>query len=323
MQSSPAVRSAKPRDERFFRPRRLGHVNLFVNDIDRSMAFYHDVVGLQESYRRPLVKAGFLGNGNTHHDIGLVGVTGPLGHGHRAGLNHLAFELETELDLVTSYERAIAAGVTFARTADHDIAHSVYGLDPDGNSHEIYADVVADWRAQRSGIVTKPKPQWAPGMTPPVNEPRYDPHPRILRVDEAVFHPVRTTHAALVVADLDAAVEHYSRVVGLDVLLQSRTFAILGGSLGERSLSLFQSHAGRPAGFHHVGFQVAGDAELDASLVQAKTIGAEVEIAIDSGVRRAVLLRDPDGILLQLYVDRGQPIASLARLPEDVVLYLA
>jgi catechol 2,3-dioxygenase len=323
MQISPAVKSAKPRHDRFFRPRRLGHVNLFVSDLDRSMAFYHDVIGLQESYRRPLVKAGFLGNGNTHHDIGLVDITGPLGHGHRVGLNHIAFELETELDLVTSYERAIAAGVTFARTADHDIAHSVYGLDPDGNSHEIYADVVADWRSQRSGIVTKPKPQWTPGMTPPVQEPRYDSHPEILQVDEAVFHPVRATHAALVVADLEAAVQHYSRVVGLEVLLQSRTFAILGGSLGERSLSLFQSHVGRPPGFHHVGFQVAGDAQLDASLVHARTIGVEVEATIDSMVRRTVLLRDPDGILLQLYVDRDQPIASFARLEDDVVLYLA
>ena len=34
------------------------------------MAFYHDVVGLQESYRRPLVKAV---PGSAHHDIGLVG----------------------------------------------------------------------------------------------------------------------------------------------------------------------------------------------------------------------------------------------------------
>jgi catechol-2,3-dioxygenase len=68
---------------------------------------------------------------------------------------------------------------------------------------------------------------------------------------------------------------------------------------------------------------VAGDAQLDASLVHARTIGVEVEATIDSMVRRTVLLRDPDGILLQLYVDRDQPIASFARLEDDVVLYLA
>jgi catechol 2,3-dioxygenase len=127
----------------------------------------------------------------------------------------------------------------------------------------------------------------------------------------------------VVVADLELAVQHYTRLVGLDVLLQSRTFAILGGSLGERSLSLFQSHTGRPPGFHHGGFQVASDGELDASLVHAKAIGVEVEATIDCVVRRAVLVRDPDGILLQLYVDRDQSIASFARLEEDAVLYLA
>jgi len=112
-------------------------------------------------------------------------------------------------------------------------------------------------------------------------------------------------------------------VVGLDVLVQGRTFAILGGSLGERSLSLFQSRLGQPVGFHHAGFQLASDAELDSSLVRAKTVGVEVEVVIDSPVRRAALLRDPDGILLQFYVDRDQPVASFARLEDDAVLYLA
>ena len=60
----------------FFRARRLGHANLFVTDVERSLDFYNRVVGIEEVYRKaaptdlqgPAV-GGFLSNGNTHHDI--------------------------------------------------------------------------------------------------------------------------------------------------------------------------------------------------------------------------------------------------------------
>ena len=57
-----------------FRPRRLGHVNLTVSDLERSMAFYTRVLGIEEVRREPDIKAGFLSNGNTHHDVALVEV---------------------------------------------------------------------------------------------------------------------------------------------------------------------------------------------------------------------------------------------------------
>lgn len=54
------------------KPRRLGHVNLFVSDLERSMAFYENVAGFHEIFREPDIQAGFLSNGNTHHDFGLI-----------------------------------------------------------------------------------------------------------------------------------------------------------------------------------------------------------------------------------------------------------
>ena len=59
-------------DQVCFRPRRLGHANLYVSELERSMAFYNQVVGLEEVVREPAIHAGFLSNGNTHHDIGMV-----------------------------------------------------------------------------------------------------------------------------------------------------------------------------------------------------------------------------------------------------------
>src|SRR5690242_19116707 len=180
--STPAIQAKqKPSPGSYFAPRRLGHANLFISDIGRSMDFYKTVVGLEEVYFRPPVMAGFLSNGNTHHDVGLVDFHGPAGWRKECGLNHLGIELETEVDLLDGYRRALADEFKFQRTADHDIAHSVYCLDPDGNQIEIYADVTKNWRTQRTGIVMAPTIKWAPGVTPPLSEPQYVANPEIRR----------------------------------------------------------------------------------------------------------------------------------------------
>src|SRR5438552_4116991 len=94
--------------ERVGSPRRLGHANLFVGEIERSMRFYNRVCGLEEVFRERTINAGFLTNGNSHHDIGMVQV----GYGAQSetedttllpddlgkwpGLFHLAFEMDNE-----------------------------------------------------------------------------------------------------------------------------------------------------------------------------------------------------------------------------------
>lgn len=65
-------RAGKSRD--YFRPRRLGHANLFVGDYSRAADFYTSVVGFEEVYRQPDNQASFLSNGNTYHDLALTDV---------------------------------------------------------------------------------------------------------------------------------------------------------------------------------------------------------------------------------------------------------
>ena len=308
--------------ERFFFPRRLGHVNLVVEDLDRSMDFYTQVLGLEVAYVQPHNRAGFLSNGNTHHDIGMVEAKGRLGRSRSAGLNHLAFELETEVDLVAGYERAVAAGVQFDRTADHDIAHAVYGHDPDGNEYEIYADVIYDWRSARSGVVTKPKPNWKPGDSTPSADRNYHRDPPIRRVEGAIFHPRRTTQATLVVERFAEALDAYCDVVGLKLLEGGRDqgYAILGGSCTERSLGLFQCQAGLARGLHHVGMVAWNEQELADSIDRFRAAGGTVERVFDHPARIGAYVRDPDGIRVKLYVDRGP--SSVLSEPREPSLFL-
>lgn len=294
-------------DALYFRPRRIGHVNLVVSSMENSMRFYNTVVGLEEAYRVVAINGGFLSNGNTHHDIGMIGSSGPAGRGRKPGLNHLAFELETEVDLVKGYDQAVKDGMKFQRTLDHDIAHSAYAEDPDGNSCELYADVIRDWRNARTGNVTKPKPVWWPGLTEPSSERNYDPAPDIHRVDEAIFHPVRTKHATLNVKDIDASISFYAKNIGLDLLTrhESGAYALLGGTCGERNIALVQALPSMAVGLHHVGIEVADEDELDASLSRLRAQTATDYFVVDHPVRRSVFIKDPDGLLLQLFVDRA------------------
>jgi len=311
----------------FFRPRRLGHVNLYVADIDRAMNFYNRIIGIEEVYRTPLVGGGFLSNGNTHHDIGFTDANGPLGkpRGAKPGqLNHLGIELETERELVDSYERATKAGHKFMRTADHDIAHSIYGADPAGIVYELYADVVVDWRNQRSGMVTKPKPNWAPGSTPVVETACYHVNPELRRVETAIFHSAKVTHAAVVVPDMAAALDHYTTIVGMQILARDPRdrFVLLGGDTGEHSLTFLKANDMLSAGYHHAGLKVDEPDDLAASVVRARKDGIAIEADVSHGGRRAVFLRDPEGFRVQMYSDEGRKAPAPGSIDPVLAAYI-
>ena len=148
--------STTEKTQRYFSPRRLGHANLWVSDYERAYDYYRNVIGFEHAYIQPDNQASFVSNGNTYHDYGLIDIHGRYAKpGQNPGLNHFAFELRNELELAEGYRRAKAAGVQFSSLQDHDVAHAAYQLDPDGNQVEVYADVVADWRAARSGVIIK------------------------------------------------------------------------------------------------------------------------------------------------------------------------
>jgi len=311
-------------EQGYFLPRRLAHVNLYVGNLDKTMDFYTNTLGFQEVYRTPLHGGGFVSNGNTHHDIGFIDANGPfkekIKKEIRAGeLYHLGFELESERALVDGYERATADGVKFVRTADHDIAHSVYGEDADGITYELYADVIKDWRTHRTGIVTKPKPNWAPGSTPVVEEPLYHTDVEYARIEHAIFHPLRTTHAVLAVTDLATSVSYYTDVIGLelDPLSAGKNYAILLGNLGTPALVLHQACEGLTAGYKHVCVEVASLQELGESVTKAREAGLSLVSDVFHAGRRAVIVADPDGNQVCFYADDGSD-RSITEVDDDL-----
>ncbi len=309
-----------------FHPRRLGHANIYVSDYEKAFDFYHSVVGFEEVYRQPDKKASFISNGNTYHDYGLMDIHGDyLAKEPKPGLNHLAFELENEVALVEGYRAALKAGVVFTSTQNHDVAHSAYTLDPDGNKVEFYADVFADWRTARSGTISSKKPKYIPGETdPPKAESFYPVNPPIRKVEGSVFRARSVKHAALVARDYEKMYDFYTTVAGLAPVVGARSslFALLRGTFGEGDLGLFREGPGLLPGLHHVGMDVGSEADLDRAIQMLPFRSMKLERDVSHPARRAVTVLDPDGIGLQFYVNRRWEPSVIATVNAEIAPYL-
>jgi catechol 2,3-dioxygenase len=107
----------------------VGHVHLKVSDIERSVAFYRDVLGL-ELMQRFGSEAAFLAAGDYHHHVGLnvwySGGSGPPPPGS-AGLAEFALELPSPDDVERAAVRLEGAGIPIERREAE-----VRARDPDG-----------------------------------------------------------------------------------------------------------------------------------------------------------------------------------------------
>jgi catechol 2,3-dioxygenase len=121
---------------------RIGHVHLKVADLDRALAFYNGVVGLDITQHFGK-SAAFLSAGGYHHHIGLNtwesqgGSPPPAG---TTGLYHLAILYPTRAALADALRRLIAAKIPLEGAADHGVSEALYLRDPDGNGVELYWD---------------------------------------------------------------------------------------------------------------------------------------------------------------------------------------
>ena len=318
--------AARPVARDFFRPRRLGHTNLFVGDYLAAQQFYYKVAGFNEGYRQPDNLASFLSNGNSYHDLTLVDVKSHYNHDHCGpGMNHIAFELENEVDLADGWRRAKAAGVDF-RCADHDVAHSLYTDDPDGNGVEFYADVVRDQREARKGIIIKQKPEYIPGVSSPalcgtVLSAKSEDRLRGRR--NVPLAPLLARVAA------DRALRGDVRLLSRHRRSQSRFWrndhagvTVFAGTDSVGDVTLQRQRSNQPTGMHHFGLEVQDEADLVAGKAKAAAAGLEIVREIDHPARHTVCIKDPDGLIIQFYANRDFRPERLNGIDEDTALYL-
>ncbi len=140
----------------------LGHVVFYVRDLDRSLTFYRDAVGLDVVGALFDGRAAMLSGGRTHHELLLIQVgdaPGPL-QGRRIGLYHVAWKVGESLDELRRIRaRVEQAGHNTRGQADHTVSQSLYLDDPDGNEIELYVDDPnVDWRSSKAWMREPVKP---------------------------------------------------------------------------------------------------------------------------------------------------------------------
>ena len=140
----------------------LGHVVYYVRNLEASLKFYHEAVGLGVSGKIFQDRAALLTGGRTHHELLLIEVgeaTGPLA-GKRIGLYHVGWKIGENLDdLKQARDRIREQGYAIEGLSDHTVSQSIYLRDPDGNEVELFVDNPAfDWKSDASWMEEPVKP---------------------------------------------------------------------------------------------------------------------------------------------------------------------
>lgn len=116
----------------------VGQVNLKVQNLERSLAFYQEVIGfrvLEQTER----SANLTADGKTV----LLSIQQPNHvvpkQGRTTGLYHFALLLPRRSDLAKIVQYFMEIGLHFG-SSDHLVSEALYLSDPDGNGIEIYID---------------------------------------------------------------------------------------------------------------------------------------------------------------------------------------
>jgi len=134
-----------------YRPKYLGHVNIFVRNAERSRQWYADVLGLHTYDFRAGWAAFMCADREQSHEVALieVGEEAPLPQRRQVGLNHMAWMMASLDDLKDAYRRLKELGIPIDRIADHGISIGIYFRDPDGNGIEVSYELPrAQWPRQ-------------------------------------------------------------------------------------------------------------------------------------------------------------------------------
>jgi catechol 2,3-dioxygenase len=137
----------------------LGHVVFYVKNLEKSLAFYRDLLGFElvGDFSRPFTAVA-LTAGRTHHEILLIQVGDAPGppKGHRIGLYHIGIKVGDSLDELRAVrDELIESEIPISGMSDHTVSQSIYLEDPDGNEVELYVDDPdVDWKNDPSLVMS-------------------------------------------------------------------------------------------------------------------------------------------------------------------------
>lgn len=274
----------------------VGHVHLVVEDLERSLTFYQEIIGLQV-LKQAEKEAELTADGKTT----LVTIEQPDNvtpkQHNRTGLYHLALLLPERFDLANVLLHLLQTGYPLQGASDHLVSEAIYLADPDGNGIEIYWDRPAEtWKWDGPEVVMATDPLQAQDLMAKA------------KGSDWVGLPSGTImgHIHLQVSDLDKAENFYCKALGFDLVNskygQSARFVSSGGYHHHIGLNTWHSAGAPPRSENSVGLKlfslVLPSEEARKNAVhELRQLGEPV--SEENGV---VLAKDPSGNHIQLLV---------------------
>ena len=188
----------------------IARVALRVSDLDRSIDWYGRVAGLALRERADdHASLGAPDGGPVRLELRRAERPGGPPR-HAAGLFHTAFRYPTRAALGAALQRIVTGGESFTGASDHAVSEALYLDDPEGIGVELYRD--------------RPRDEWPP--PPPGSKVFMTTEPLdadgVLAAAEGglpdAANGVDVGHVHLKVADVEQAVEFWTREVGMEVM---------------------------------------------------------------------------------------------------------
>jgi catechol 2,3-dioxygenase len=262
---------------------RLGPVRIAVTDLDRSVPFYEDAIGLQLERRENGTAVMGAGDGDL---VYLEARPDGRPAGRHAGLYHYALLHPSREELARAAQRLLVTRTPISGASDHGISEAIYLPDPDGNGIEL----AADRGRERWGDLTDPKtigpePLDMTGLLELVDgrEPQPKADPGLV-----------VGHVHLHVGDVEEGLRFYRDLIGFEVKTRFPTAAFVsaGGYHHHLAFNTWRGEGVPPAPPEAVGLRrwtvVLDQESLAALRERVDAAGVERE-DLDGGL----LLRDP------------------------------
>jgi catechol 2,3-dioxygenase len=273
-----------------------GPVHLDVIDLERSLAFWRDLIGLRELQRTD--GAARLGVEDAELVVLRAGATERVRRGH-AGLYHLAIHLPSEAEFARVLARVFRARFPNAPT-DHVMHWATYLDDPDGIGLELSFETLDrfgryDLASRRPGIVdSRGRLQNA---VAPLDLDEVFSHLPDDDLNRPLAPATRIGHIHLHVPELESAVRFYEAVGfghGVSLPIGMAELHAHGSFPHRLALNVWQGVGAPPppegtAGLRHVVVRVRSQEDVEAAINRLGEIG-DVET-----VEGGAVARDPGG----------------------------
>lgn len=268
----------------------IGWVRLRVGDLERSLAFYQGILGLELS--RDDGSTVTLGNLLVLEEH--PGIARRPARPVTTGLYHVALLVPDRRELGRSLLGLHGAGYPLRGMSDHAVSESLYLDDPDGNGLEIYADRPRSAWPVRNGVVQMTvDPMDVEGVK---TAGRQRPEPWTGLPPETVVGHVHFTVSAL-----GPAVAFYRDVIGFDVMMSIPSLVAVSAGGYHHHLNLNTWAGERPG---EDSDRVAGLSSWELRVPDQKARTALVERVTAAGAlsssANGVGATDPDAVRITI-----------------------